>query len=115
VIIPVFIEIEGIVNLGEGAIYTNVYWLKKLPVFYDIDNTYSLKSFEEKKVKSIFTELGINPALPIREQKPDPLPDRKALDDIVFDILGLTEDERNEVYWSVCELVKNRLEKARSV
>ena len=40
---------------------------------------------------------------------------RKALDDIVFDILGLTEDERNEVYWAVCEMVKNRLEKARSV
>jgi len=34
----------------------------------------------------------------IREQKPNPLPDRKAFDDIVFDILGLTEDERNEVY-----------------
>jgi hypothetical protein len=32
-----------------------------------------------------------------------------------FDILGLTEDERNEVYWTVCELVKNRFEKARSM
>uniref|UniRef100_A0A7V3JA50 Uncharacterized protein n=1 Tax=candidate division CPR3 bacterium TaxID=2268181 RepID=A0A7V3JA50_UNCC3 len=32
-----------------------------------------------------------------------------------FDILGLTEDERNEVYWSVCEMEKNRLKKARSV
>ncbi|MFA4910967.1 MAG: hypothetical protein WC649_07995 [Desulfobacteria bacterium] len=39
----------------------------------------------------------------------------QALDDIVFDILSLTEDERNEVYYAVCELVKNRLEKARSV
>lgn len=54
-------------------------------------------------------------AHPIRKQKPNPLPDRKAIDDIVFDTLGLTEDERNEVYWAVCELVKNRLEKARSV
>jgi len=60
-------------------------------------------------------ELGINPACPIREQKPNPLTGRKPLDDIVFDILGLTEDERTEIYWSVCELVKNRLEKARSV
>jgi len=41
--------------------------------------------------------------------------DRKGLDDIVFDILGLTQEERKEVYWAVCELVKNRLEKARSV
>lgn len=60
-------------------------------------------------------KLGINPARLIREQKPNPLPDRKALDDIVFGILGLTEEERNEVCWAVCELVKNRLEKARSV
>lgn len=45
----------------------------------------------------------------------NPLPDRKALDDIVFDALELTEDERKEVYWAVCELVKNRLEKAKSL
>jgi len=51
----------------------------------------------------------------IFEQKPNPLPGRKALDEIIFDRLGLTEDERNEVFWAVCELVKNRLEKARSV
>ena len=69
----------------------------------------------KRKINSCFTELGINPARPIREQKPNPIPDRKAFDDIVFDILGLTEDERNEVYWAVCELVKNRLENARSV
>lgn len=39
----------------------------------------------------------------------------KVLDDIVFDILGLTEAKLNEVCWAVCELVRNRLEKARSV
>jgi hypothetical protein len=115
VIIPLFIEIEGIANLAEGVIYTNVYWLKKLPVLYDIDNDFSLKSFQDKKVESIFHELGINPKQPIRSQKPTPLPDRKALDDIVFDIIGLTQAERNEVYLAVCELVKNRLEKAKSV
>jgi len=26
--------------------------------------------------------------------------------DIIFDTLGLTEDEKREVYWAVCELVK---------
>ncbi|MCX7944137.1 MAG: hypothetical protein N2746_06475 [Deltaproteobacteria bacterium] len=49
------------------------------------------------------------------KQKPNLLFDRKVLDDIVFDALGLTEEERNEVYWAVAELVKNRLGKARSV
>ena len=115
-IIPLFIEIEGISNLGEGVIYTNVYWLKRLPVL----NNFTIKDaaedlFRKKKVKSIFTELGFDPNKPIREQEPSPLPDRKALDDLVFDALGLTEEERREVYWAVAELVKNRLEKARSV
>ena len=32
---------------------------------------------------------------------------------IIFDILCLTEDERNEAYWTVCELVKNTPEKKR--
>ena len=31
-IIPLLIETEGIANLGEGVIYTNVYWLKTLPI-----------------------------------------------------------------------------------
>ncbi len=47
-------------------------------------------------------------------QTPNPLPDRKALDNIVFDALKLTNDERNEVYWSLAELVKQRLDKAAS-
>ncbi|OFX27955.1 MAG: hypothetical protein A2X08_15670 [Bacteroidetes bacterium GWA2_32_17] len=37
---------------------------------------------------------------------------REELDDIIFDELGLTQVERNEVYWSVAELVKQRLDKA---
>ena len=40
--------------------------------------------------------------------------DRNALDDIIFDELELTQEERNEVYWSVAELVKQRLDKAAS-
>ena len=42
-------------------------------------------------------------------------PDRRALDDIIFDILGLTHGERDAVYEPVVELVRVRLEKARSV
>jgi hypothetical protein len=42
-------------------------------------------------------------------------PDRRALDNIIFDILGLTQGERDAVYEAVVELVRNRLEKARSI
>ena len=71
--------------------------------------------FLNRETKSTFNELGIDPSKPIREQEPNPLSDRKELDDIIFDELGLTGGERREVYWSVCELVKNRLDKAKSL
>jgi hypothetical protein len=113
------IELLGRTNQGEGVLNTygpDFKWIKL------VDNKLFPEKFSNifrnlcrRDVKDIFIECGFNQTRPIREQKPNPLPDRKALDDIVFDILGLTEDERNEVYWAVCELVKNRLEKARSV
>jgi len=34
---------------------------------------------------------------------------------IIFAVLGLTKAEREEVYYAVCELVQNRLNKAKSV
>ncbi len=43
------------------------------------------------------------------------LADRRALDQVIFEALGLTEQEQLEVYRAVLELVKNRLAKARSV
>ena len=39
----------------------------------------------------------------------------RLINKIVFDALGLTQAERDEVYYSVCELVQNRLNKAKSV
>ena len=78
-----------------------------------IDNV--LKLIWNRKIKSIFDEIWINENLDIRSQTPNPLPDRKELDDIVFDELWLTQEERNEVYWSLAELVQNRLNKAKSV
>ena len=108
---------------AQAVADTNVYVVKELHIIKeDILNTDNKQKLLKAWIKisnreslSIFQELGINPKQPIRSQKPNPLPDRKALDDIVFDILGLTQAEREEVYWSICELVKNRLEKARSV
>ena len=111
-----FIEILGRKGLGGGAVRLVKVDLLKVPCLKDFKlSANKFYDLMNREIYPIFTELGINPAHPVREQKPNPLPDRKALDDIVFDILGLTEDERNEVYWAVCELVKNRLEKARSV
>ncbi|MEO0118815.1 MAG: hypothetical protein ABIK66_06805, partial [candidate division WOR-3 bacterium] len=101
--------------LGQGVKWSAVYESKRLLVL--VPKLIRKRKFPiiNRMPNSIFTELGFDPDKPIREQEPNPLPDRKALDDIVFDALGLTEEERKEVYWSVAELVKNRLEKAKSV
>lgn len=80
-----------------------------------IDIPFDKGDYFVRPIKSIFEECGIDPSKPIREQEPTPLPDRAELDNIIFDELGLTEEERKEVYWAVCELVKQRLEKARSL
>lgn len=108
---------------AQAVADTNVYIVNDArivdPIKFTDDNQEKLKliykKFRERESKSIFEELGFDKTKPIRSQEPNPLPDRKALDDIIFDALGLTEAERKEVYWSVAELVKNRLDKAKSV
>lgn len=91
-----------------------VYEFAALPAL-KIEKSLSRKKCDSsKEIVSILTELGFNRNEAIREQQPNPLPDRKELDDIIFNELGLTQEERNEVYWSVAELVKQRLDKAAS-
>ena len=116
------VEIYGRTGLGEGALQTYGPEMKPL-LIVNPDSLLNKKLFIENIIRklrefrpqSIFQELGFSPTKPIREQQPKPLPDRKALDDIIFDALGLTEEERKEIYWATAELVKNRLYKARSV
>lgn len=118
-----FIQINGRINYGEGVLSIAVFEVAKVLCIdpSTIDTPYikklknAIKVLEKREIKSIFEECGFNPHLPIRDQEPNPLPDHKELDDIIFDILDLTKEERKEVYWAVCELVKNRLEKAKSV
>ena len=117
-IIPLLIEIDGITNLGEGAIYTNVYWLQKLlvPKAENIkgDIVKAVKDLGKREIRSIFEEIGANTSLEVYVSKV--LSDRRALDKIVMsEILGLNEDEQLEVYQAVVDLIKARLEKAKSV
>jgi len=79
-----------------------------------------------REMDDVFVECGFDEALAtldagdeayrsIRSQTPNPLADRKALDDVVFDVLGLSLEQRNEVYWTLCESVLNRHKKSKSV
>lgn len=105
---------------GGGPVDVKVYEVNNLiiPILRDkliYASKLVFNRLKSRDVENIFTELGFDPNYPIHEQEPNPLPDRKELDDIVFDALGLTEEERKEVYWAVAELVKARLDKAKSV
>ncbi len=122
IVSQLFLNMTGRSNFGGGLLKIQTYEVSDLltidPLLVSVDvkeleNV--LINFNQECNLPIYEQCGLNPNLPIREQNPTPLPDRKALDDIVFDILGLTQDERNEVYWAVCELIKNRLEKAKSL
>jgi hypothetical protein len=112
---PMFIQLFGRASLGEGALKMQVGEIRKI-IITNPETLTKIKSLDPKReIKSIFDELGIDQSKPIREQEPNPLPDRAELDNLIFDELDLTQDERKEVYWSVCELVKQRLDKARSL
>ncbi|MGC8776320.1 MAG: hypothetical protein ACP5QN_03415, partial [Minisyncoccia bacterium] len=96
-------ELYGKSNLGEGALYLVPLDVKQMiiinPNLFNFDSFLEkYENFLKRPIYSIFTELGFDPNKPIREQEPNPLPDRKALDDIIFDALELTEEERKEVY-----------------
>ena len=104
-IIPLLIETEGITNLGEGVVYTNVYWLKTIPVLNDYESAQELHQYYDniktREILSIFDEID--------------QPDRRALDALIFDALNLTQGERDGVYEAVVKLVEARLSKARSL
>ena len=104
-IIPLLIETEGISNLGEGVIYTNVYWLKTLPILSE--------NHISKEIHQCYENIKTRDILPIFDEVHQP--DRRALDAIIFDALGLTQGERDGVYEAVVNLVESRLRKARSL
>jgi len=115
------LELFGRCNMGEGVRTVYGEDLKQILIPRDLTkidiSEHLIQDYLNNESKDIFTECGIDPKseIPIAEQDPRPLPDRKALDDIVFDALGLTEDERKEVYRAVCQLVWERISKAKSV
>ncbi len=111
------IELLGRSNLGDGLLTTYGPDLKpSLTINPELIKVIP-KINIDREVKTIFEECGIDPTLeiPISKQEPNPLSDRKAIDDIVFDTLDLTNDERKEVYRAVCQLVWNRISKAKSL
>ncbi len=113
-IIPLFVECEGIVNLGEGAIYTNVYQLKNLPV----PTAKTFTKLQRRKLLAAFKQMCRRQVLPIFDEVKQP--DRQQLDDVVLEALGFSdrkerEQVRQQLYEAVTTLVQERIYRAASV
>jgi len=95
--------LSGFASLGQGALKTAVYEVKTFEVLDPAVITLSeiVDSFFQREILNIKSELS--------------MPDRRAIDNMIFDILALTQGERDAVYEAVLELVSSRLEKARSI
>ena len=79
--------------------------LKKLSKAFD--------KLSQREIGSVFEEISADSPEDVSLDKVKP--DRRDLDNVVFEILGLTEEEQLEVYRAVVDLVKSRIEKAKSV
>ena len=108
-----FLELGSSLGLGDGLLDFTVDEFKKAKICV----VKNIKPLQDRTIGSVFEECDIDPEseIPIAQQEPKPLPDRKELDDIIFDVLGLTTEERKDVYRAVCQLVWNRISKAKSV
>jgi len=114
-----FVELRGRKGQGGGVLtfYGPEFTGHQIidPTLLDGIDDAVYDSLVNREIGEVFVECGFDTEVPIREQTPSPLPDRKAVDDFIFDILGLTPDERNEVYWYLCEAVQNRGTRSKSV
>jgi chorismate mutase len=115
-------ETEGRKTLGLGSLNLELTDWKKLHIIDVMKIPREkirklLKAFKgimREPVGSVFEELGANFPEEISFDKIKP--NRRNLDNIIMgEILGLTKEEQLEVYKAVIQLVKERIEKAKSV
>lgn len=104
---------------GGGPLDIDVYvasdiLLPSTPFVKKHESAFEQISILEREMSDIFSELGAK--APDEFSLDKVKPDRRALDQIIMgDILGLTDAEQVEVYKAVIDLVKSRIERARSL
>jgi type I restriction-modification system DNA methylase subunit len=103
------VEVLGRVGLGQGVLQYARYEMsrllsfdgKKLPHETQKQLLVEFEPLSRRTIRSIFSEVSMK--------------DRRRLDSTIFDVIGLTGEEREEVYQAVVDLVRRRLTKAESV
>lgn len=115
------VELSGRVVLGQGALDNMTYEAAAMLVINPSKLTkHQIQKLEQsfdkicqREIGSVFEEIGANSQEEVSLDKVKP--DRRELDKIIMgEILGLNEKEQLEVYKAVIDLVKSRIERAKS-
>jgi len=111
-------EIYGRTVMGKGVLLIYGPEIKSMPIIkphlIQDRRTKIIKNFLSSEVGTIFEEIGAPTPEEVSLEKVKP--ERRELDKIVMgEILGLTDEEQLEVYRAVIDLVKSRIERAKSV
>ncbi|MCC6824531.1 MAG: N-6 DNA methylase [Acidobacteria bacterium] len=97
-------EVIGLVNLGDGAIKFSG---------DDVGMFLIMDGIATDAIKCTFANLAGREQLDLPDELGEP--DRRELDSIIFDALGLTTGERDAVYEAVIDLVSKRLQRAQTI
>jgi len=103
------IELNGRVNLGDGALDTTV---EEAQDYLLIPDVAQLPNSQCNKILQAFDALLTRPIEPIFEEVK--MPDRQRLDSLVLEALGLDPEKYlKPLYDGLCELVRERIELAK--
>ena len=117
-----FVMVLGRSGLGGGALKHETSDARKM-LTVDVRKLSPsiLQELKEKSIplgkrqpNSLLFECGYSQERPGYIQEPNPVQDRKDLDNVVFDVLDLDARERREIYSATCVAIKYRLKKART-
>ena len=123
-LVALAVETLGNKALGQGVLdfFMADFLAMRMPVVESPNLEHVFKELNKRSVLSVWDEFGLpKPNKDYSNIRPEDislekvLPDRRSLDQVVFEALGLTEAEQLEIYRAVVWLVKQRLSKAHSL
>ncbi|MBN2550283.1 MAG: Eco57I restriction-modification methylase domain-containing protein [Anaerolineales bacterium] len=113
-LIALILETLGNKSLGQGVLdfFMADFLSLKLPVIANDELAQAFDVISNRLIGNIWNEYGITPS---DYSLINPKPDRLHLDQIIFDVLQLTQTERDGVYEELAKMVEARLSKASSL
>ena len=108
-ITALFAELIGRRNFGEGVLWLATYEVAQFPIL----DLRLIGDSDRAFIQRAFAGMSSRRPLPIKDEVTQC--DRRALDEIIGRLLGLSSLELNAAYASVVSLVEERLSKASSL